>query len=363
MTSLTSPLMAFGTRGKPSFRWLHSVLLLLSFGSILLSGCAGDSQQEVVVYAALDREFSEPILQDFEDATGIRVLPKFDTEANKTVGLASAILQERNRPRCDLFWNNEILQTLLLEREGVLDVYRSPGAKDFPPAFVSKDGHWHGFAARARVLIVNTKVVPADQFPSSVADLADPKWRKKTALARPLFGTSATHAAVLFATWGDEKAKRFYADLRTNEVNVVAGNKQVAEGVGSGQFAFGLTDTDDAILERDRGSPVAIVFPDQREGELGSLLIPNTLALVRGSPHAAEARRLVDFLLRPPVEVRLAEGESGQFPLNPAVKAKSRVMENRMPGEKPIRWIEPDFSLAAEKWPAVSKFLTSEFLP
>ena len=335
-----------------------------AFGLVLLflAGCGGDSEPEVVVYAALDREFSEPILQDFTKETGIRVLPKYDTEANKTVGLASAILQERNRPRCDLFWNNEILQTLRLEKEGVLDVYHPPVVEDFPDAFVSKHGRWHGFAARARVLIVNKKVVPAGQFPTSVADLADSKWKGKTALARPLFGTSATHAAVLFAAWGDEKAEKFYADLRGNEVNVVAGNKQVAEGVGNGQFAFGLTDTDDAILEIDRGSPVAIVFPDQGEGQIGTLLIPNSLALVRGSRNAKEARQLVDYLLRPEIEEQLANAESGQFPLNPAVKTKSRVLADRSQGEKPIRWMEPDFPGAAEKWPAVSRFLSDEFL-
>src|SRR5947208_11407107 len=115
---------------------LPGLIFLSAASAVLLAGC-GPSQPEVVVYAALDREFSEPILQDFEQASGVRVLAKYDTEANKTVGLATAILQERNRPRCDLFWNNEILQTLRLEKEGVLDVYRSPSAKGFPAAFVS----------------------------------------------------------------------------------------------------------------------------------------------------------------------------------------------------------------------------------
>src|SRR5258706_3743893 len=180
---------------------LPGLISLSVAATVLLAGC-GSSQPEVVVYAALDREFSEPILQDFEKETGIRVLAKYDTEANKTVGLATAILQERNRPRCDLFWNNEVLQTLRLEKEGVLEVYRSPSAEGFPAAFVSQDGHWHGFAARARVLVVNTKVVPPDQMPDSIQDLVDPKWKGKIAIAKPLFGTSATHAAVLFATWG-----------------------------------------------------------------------------------------------------------------------------------------------------------------
>ena len=65
--------------------------------------------------------------------------------------------------------------------------------------------------------------------------------------------------------------------LKQNDVQILAGNKPVAQAVSVGRIAFGLTDTDDAILEQDRGALVEIVFPDQGEGELGTLLIPNTL--------------------------------------------------------------------------------------
>ena len=52
--------------------------------------------REVIVYTALDRQFSEPILKDFEDKTGIRVRPVFDTEAVKTVGLVNQLTNFRS---------------------------------------------------------------------------------------------------------------------------------------------------------------------------------------------------------------------------------------------------------------------------
>ena len=67
--------------------------------------------------------------------------------------------------------------------------------------------------------------------------------------------------------------------------------------------------------------PVAIVYPDQGAGGLGTLLIPNTLAIIRGGPNPAAARRLVDYLLSPEVESRLAAGPSAQIPLNPKVES------------------------------------------
>jgi iron(III) transport system substrate-binding protein len=329
---------------------------LFSLGWLaVLTGCWSAPSRQVVVYVALDREFSEPILRDFEQQTGIRVLAKYDVESTKTVGLVNAIIHERNRPRCDLFWNNEILHTLRLERMGMLDPYQSPRAVDFPEAYRSPDGTWHGLAARLRVFLVNTDLVPEHDRPDSILDLVDPKWKGRVGIAKPLFGMTATHAAVLFDTWGDQQARDFFQQVRSNS-QILAGNKHVALAVSSGQIAFGWTDTDDAIIERDKGMPVEIVYPDQGEGQLGTLFVPNTLALIRGSAHGSEARQLVDYLLTPEVEARLASGESAQFPLSRLVDTPSRAQ-----GEAPIRHWPADYASAAAGWESVAEFLREVF--
>jgi iron(III) transport system substrate-binding protein len=321
----------------------------------LAAGCLAPHDQEVVVYTALDQEFSEPIFEDFTRETGIRVRAKFDTEATKTVGLAEAIVSERNRPRCDLFWNNEILNTLRLDSEGLLEVYRSPAAAGYPAMARPESGLWHGFAARARVLLINTHLVAQDQHPTSIRDLADPRWQGRVGIAKPLFGTTATHAACLFAYWGDAPAREFFLALKKS-VNIMSGNKQVAQSVASGQLAFGLTDTDDAIIEIEKGMPVAIIYPDQQEGGMGTLFIPNTLAVIRGAPHREAARRLVDYLLSPQVETRLAQGASAQIPLNPEVTVALRI-------ETPatIRPMQIDFAQAAQMWSTAAAFLRDTF--
>ncbi|MBN2023620.1 MAG: extracellular solute-binding protein [Pirellulales bacterium] len=331
-------------------------LLVLILASLPLGGCWSASESEVVVYTALDSEFSQPIFDDYQTETGAIVRPKFDTESTKTVGLTEAILAERDRPRCDLFWNNEILNTLRLARQGLLDAYHPPIAEQYPAEFRSPTGLWHGFAARARVLVINTDLVPQANRPGSILDLADPKWRGRAAIAKPLFGTTASHAACLFAAWGDDRAKDFFRQLKQNNVRILSGNKQVALAVAAGQVAFGLTDTDDAIIEQGKGMPVAIVYPDQAEGQLGTLFIPNTLAIVRGGPNPEAARRLVDYLLSPEVEARLAAGPSAQIPLNPAVPPDPRTQTPRT-----VRPMQVDFESAAEKWDTAAAFLRDEF--
>lgn len=329
----------------------------LLIGLTVTVGCWSDSsQQEVVVYAAQDAEFSQPMFDDFASESGIRVLPKFDTESTKTVGLAQAILAERERPRCDVFWNNEILNTLRLEQAGVLEVYRSKQAESFPKRHRSQSGKWQAFAARARVLLVNTRLVKKAESPRSIHGLADPKWRGKVGLAKPLFGTTATHAACLFAYWGEREARDFFLGLKANQIRILAGNKQVALSVASGQIAFGLTDTDDALAEVEKGSPVIIVYPDSDPDQMGTLFIPNTLCIVKGCKHPQAARQLVDYLLSPESEARLADGPSGQIPLNPAVKVNDRV---RTPRD--IKSLNVDFAQAVKAWDTTARFLRDEF--
>ena len=136
------------------------------------------------------------------------MLSKFDVESTKTVGLTNLIIAEARRPRCDLFWNNEILNTLRLKEKGLLASFEPSRAGDIPATFKAKDGSWYGFAARARIVIVNTKLVPEYARPKGIRDLLDPKWKGKIGIAKPLFGTTAPHAACLFVAWGESKAPR-----------------------------------------------------------------------------------------------------------------------------------------------------------
>ena len=320
------------------------------------AGCWRPAEREVVVYAALDEEFSAPILEEFSRGSGVRVRGVYDIESTKTVGLVRRLESEASRPACDVFWNNEIVQSLRLQRSGLLDVYRSPHAPNFPPAWRSGDGAWHALAARARILLVNTDLLSESEFPRTILDLSDPRWKGRIAMAKPLAGTTMTHAAVLFAEWGQQDAERFFARVRDN-VHILSGNKQVAQSVARGEVAWGVTDTDDAMVELDRGAAVAIVYPDQGPEQMGTLLIPNTLCIVRNGPHPQAARQLVDFLLSGDVERALAKGRSAQFPLSRQVEQRSRAAE----GAGTLKWMNADFEKAVDQWGPTTEFLRNTF--
>ena len=336
-----------------------SVACLLCFLNV--PGCLTKHENELVVYSALDREFSQPVLENLGSELQMQVRVKYDQESNKTVGLATELIQTKQNPKADIFWNNEILHTIRLERLGLLEPITEADLNRFPQAYRSPTGHWCGFAARARVLIVNTDLLPdAKQRPNSIRDLADPKWAGKCTMARPVFGTSATHAAVLLSSLGDDQGLKLLADMTSN-ATIQGGNKQVAQKVAAGQFAFGLTDTDDAMIEIERGEPVVILFPDQREDQCGTLLIPNTLAIIKNGPNPSRAQQMLKRLLEADIESRLATADSTQLPLANDIDPNQRsgVMakwlsvtrgENETFKLPKLKTMSVDFGSAAESW-------------
>jgi iron(III) transport system substrate-binding protein len=202
-----------------------------------------------------------------------------------------------------------------------LDSYRPKTAAELASEFRGRRDLWHGFACRARVIICNRKLVKPEELPKSIFDLSDPRWKGRAAMAYPLFGTTATHCAALRAEFGRAKTNDFLKALVANGIKVVNGNGIVAEMVGSGSAALGLTDTDDAWAQIDAKKPVGIIYPDQGEGQLGTLIIPNTAGRVAGGPHPEAAARFLDFLCSAEAEAVLALPSARHLPTRLSVKA------------------------------------------
>jgi iron(III) transport system substrate-binding protein len=121
----------FGRRGTAARTRLGQTFLLLGI-ALAFGGCGRESTNVVVVYSAHDQIYSEPDFRRCEEKTGIRVKAVYDTESAKTVGLANRLAAESKNPQCDVFWNNEVVRTVMLKRNGVLERYVSESSHDIP---------------------------------------------------------------------------------------------------------------------------------------------------------------------------------------------------------------------------------------
>jgi iron(III) transport system substrate-binding protein len=261
-------------------------VLLAALVPALAGGC-GDRRSEVVVYAAQDRVFAEPVLNEFERVTGFRARALYDSEATKTVGLANRLMAESGRPQADLWWSNEEMRTRQLVERGVLE-----------PGFQSMGG-------RRRVLVVrtNSELARAGMGSVSLTTLTNAAWHGRVAMAYPVFGSTTTHFLVLREKWGEAAWKTWCQAMAANRPLVVDGNSVVVRLVGRGDADVGLTDSDDVAFGRREGLPVVAVALPESEG----LRLPNTLAFVSGLRHREAAAALAEFLKGPWVLQRLRE--------------------------------------------------------
>ena len=331
-----------------------SMLVVLLFGLLFLIAACGKKQTKaktVTVYVSEDQVFSEPILKDFEKQTGIQVNAIYDTEEAKSTGTMNRLIAEKDNPQADVYWANEPIRAEVLKQKGIAAPYVSPNAKDIPAVFKDPDGYWTGFSARARVLIVNNKV---KEKPTSISAYLDPRWKGKAVIANPLFGTTTSEIAALFTLWGDEQAKAFMIGIKKNKVTVSTSNGESADFVAAGQYDFSLVDSDDGVNRMRQGKPVRIVYPDQGPNGIGCFIVPNAVVLIKGAPHPQLAKKVIDFLLLPQTESKLAFADCAQIPLHPGVK-----MPEELKSIDQIKVMQVDYARVAKKMIEIQPFLKS----
>lgn len=282
--------------------------------SLLVQAHASASASELVIYSGRKESAIKPVVELFERETGIKVALK----VGKTSGLANEILHERERPQADIFIATEAGVCEILAKQGVLEAYASPGARAIPAEHKSARGVWTGISGRARVIMYNKNLVKDGDIPNSIMDLTEARWKGKIAIAGTRERTTLSWLSALVQVMGEAKAKTYIDKLMENGLKVLPDNSDVWRGVGSGEFAVGLTNSPNYHLAVQANLPVGVVYPDQGPRGMGVLVNPNAVAIVKGTTRLDHARRFVDFLLSKPAQELLVK-HAFEIPLVPGI--------------------------------------------
>jgi iron(III) transport system substrate-binding protein len=325
------------------------IIFCFFFSPLSCRKSAPQNHRKVVLYCSVDQEIAEPIIAEFEKQTGIDVLPRFDTEASKTVGLVQRIRAEAASPIADVFWSNEIFHTIRLARESLLATYISDTTKDWPERYADPNGRWYGFALRARVIAYNTARISAAEAPKCLEDVLDSKWKGRIVMAAPEFGTTGGDVASWFAHYDSARAVEILKQLKANEIRLVDGNSTAVRMVATGQADICFTDTDDVYAAQRNGWPVAMNYLDQ--GGDGALAIPNTAAIIKGAGHLGEAKEFMKFLLSEDLEQMLLSSDSHNCPIRPALTGQFK--KYLIP-----KSLQIDYEKVADNLPAAIKTAT-----
>ncbi len=312
-------------------------------------GCSDSKQKSVTIYVSEDQVFSQPLLKDFEKETGVRVDAIYDTEESKSTGVMNRLIAQKSNPQADVYWANEPIRAEVLRQKGILSPYQSPNAKGIPSIFQEKNHYWTGFSARIRVLVVNKSI---KDEPTSILDYTNPKFKGESVIANPLFGTTTAHISALFSVWGKEKTEKFLKQLKENKTAISTGNGESADFVADNSYAFSLVDSDDAISRLRQGREIKIVYPDQKDGEVGVFVVPNAVMMIKNAPHPKMAKKLIDYLLSKKSEEKLAFADCAQIPLHHGV-----AMPKELKPIDQIKVMKVDYARVAKEMMEIQEYL------
>ena len=292
-----------------------------------------DLSGDLIIYSGRREPLFEPVVAAFKDATGLDVSVKYGSTAE----LANAIIEEKSNARADIFVGTDAASAERLREEGVFAAFDAPELAAIPAEFRAADGRWVGISGRARVIMYNTDEVAEADLPDSVFDLVDPKWQGKIAIPSTSNSSFTAWVSSLRKLKGDDATKALLQGLKDNGVTVLPEHTDVRRAVGSGEFALGLVNHYYYELEKQAGSPVGVIYPDQADGEVGVLINVAAASIVEDAPHRANAEAFMKFLLGAEAQRIFAE-INFEYPLIDGIEPRADVKRGT--------FIESDVDLA-----------------
>lgn len=344
--------------------WLVVAIVLAACGSTASTTTAdpsassntNDVSQTLVIYSGRSEALINPIITAFNEVhPDITVVLK----SGKNNELAAAILEERNNPQADVFISTDMLSHINLSGEGALAAAPIAAAASVPDDLKAADGTWTSVTARARVIMYNTDMVSADEAPTSIFDLSDPKWKGKIAAANSTNGAMQAQVAGMYRLLGADATSEWLNGLVANNVTFFGGHTDVRKAVGAGEFAIGLVNHYYYELQKREANDnkVAVVYPDQADGQIGAFINTTAVGIVQGAPHRDNAQLFAEFLFEPETQRLFAE-LNYEYPLIAGVSTAADVLPRDQ-----FRAVDIDMQAVASDVPQAVQLIQGAGIP
>ena len=302
-----------GRRGARA-RWAATAMVCVLAGG-LLAACGGSSgpANSITLYNGQHEQTTDALVAGFEKATGIQVNVRSDDEDT----LADEIVNEGSRSPADVIYTENSPAIQYLADKGLLAPVDPSTLALTPSRFNSPDGDWVGVSARVSVLIYNPSLISKADLPSSVLQLADPRYQGKLAFAagetdfQPIV-TSVDH------TYGEAATLRWLDGIKANAgSNVYPDNETIADEVNRGAVAFGVVNQyywyrmRAEIGASNMHSEITTFAPE----DPGYVLDISPAAVLRSSRHQADAQKFVAYLVSAQGQEIIAHSISFEYPI------------------------------------------------
>lgn len=286
------------------------------------SGGSNDSSDEsLVVYSGRDEELVAPLIEQFEDSSGIDAEVRYaDTPA-----MAAQLLEEGEGTDADVFLSQDAGALGALAAEGMFIELPADVTDAVPEKYTSKDGTWVALTGRARVIAYDSERLSEDDVPADVSTLTSEEWKGRFGIV-PDNASFQAFVTAMRVTEGEDAAREWLEGIEANDPQIFSKNGELLEAVNSGAVEVGLinhyywasseTDLDEMRAQLKFGEP----------GTVSALVNVTGAGILTGAADSDAAQEFVEFLVSNEAQEYFLT-ETAEYPLVEGMDAPPGVPE------------------------------------
>lgn len=275
---------------------------------------------EITIYSGRSKNLVQPILDSFQQHTGIRVNVRY----GGTSEMAATLLEEGRNSPADVFFSQDAGALGAVAAEGLLAKLPEEVLARVPERLRSRDGFWVGTSGRIRVLAYSTKLKESE-LPSSVLELTAPGWKGRVGWA-PANGSFQAFVTAMRVKLGEDRAREWLKAMKAVSPKAYPNNSSIVAALGQGEIEVGLVNHYYLLnFLREKGEDFPVRNHYLKGGDVGGMMNVAGVGILSRSKDPASARSFVEYLLSPEVQSKFVEGADNEYPLVEGVPVDSKL--------------------------------------
>ncbi len=275
----------------------------------------------MVIYSGRNEELVGPIIERFEEESGIDVEVRY----GDTAELAATILEEGENSPADVFFAQDAGALGALSDRGLLSELPEDVLGRVEERFKDPEGRWVGVSGRARVVAYNTEALSEEDLPGSILDFTDPEWEGRIGWA-PTNGSFQAFVTALRLIEGEDVAREWLEGIEANDPRSYENNIAILEGVASGEVEVGFVNhyyLFRKLEEEGEGFEARNYY--LQNGDPGALINVAGLGVLGNTDSTAEAEEFLEFMLSEEAQQYFAD-ETFEYPLVEGVQPNGELV-------------------------------------
>jgi iron(III) transport system substrate-binding protein len=273
---------------------MKTIRPLVVLALAVLVGSCGDGRTPLVVYSPHGRDLLTLMEKSFEAKhpdVDVRWLDMGSQE------VYDRVRSEAANPQADVWFGGP--QTIFARgaSDGLLAPFRPGWADAIPEASRGPSDLYFGSYRTAPVLVYNSQALKPEEAPGDWDDLLDPRWKGKILIRDPLAsGTMRTLFGMILArsvkeTGNPVRGWDWLRRLDGQTKEYVQNPALLMEKLNRREGLITVWELTDMLWQAKRGAPLGYRF-----ARSGAPVIDDSVGLVKGTPHAAQARAFIEYV-------------------------------------------------------------------